>query len=113
MRQTAEGRIVASADFSGGDPGADPSATAKAFFAETKAMLRNAADLVLDYYTVGYRPMPADGFPIVGRGAPGLYLAVMHSGITLAAAIGRFVAEELMAGRRDPLLKPYGFERFE
>jgi glycine/D-amino acid oxidase-like deaminating enzyme len=112
MRQTAEGRIVSSADFSGGDPGADPNATAEAFFAETTAMLCNAADLALDYHTVGYRPMPADGFPIVGRARPGLYIAVMHSGITLAAAVGRFVAEELMAGRRAPLLEPYGFQRF-
>jgi len=114
MRQTAEGRIVSSADFAGGDPGPDPEATAAALFSETNAMLRGAADLQLDFHTVGYRPMPADGFPIVGRpaGKSGLYLAVTHSGITLAPAIGRFVADEIMIGRRDPLLQPYGPDRF-
>jgi glycine/D-amino acid oxidase-like deaminating enzyme len=114
MRQTAEGRIVSSADFAGGDPGPDPDATADALFAETREMLRGAADLQMDFHTIGHRPMPADGFPIVGRadGRAGLYLAVTHSGITLAPAVGRFVADELLTGRRDPLLAPYGPERF-
>jgi glycine/D-amino acid oxidase-like deaminating enzyme len=31
----------------------------------------------------------------------------MHSGITLAPAIGRFVADELLTGQRDNLLAPY------
>ena len=44
--------------------------------------------------------MPADGEPIVGPVAevPGLYLAVMHSAVTLAAAVGRLVARELVDG---------------
>jgi glycine/D-amino acid oxidase-like deaminating enzyme len=114
MRQTAEGRIVIGADFGGADPGADAGATAHALFAETKAMLRGADALALDFHTVGYRPTPADGFPIVGRadGLAGLYLAVMHSGITLAPAVGLFAVDELLKGRRDPLLAPYGPSRF-
>ncbi len=113
MRQTAEGRIVAGSDFGGADPGKDPGATARALFAETQAML-GAPDLALAFHTVGYRPTPADGFPIVGRpkSVSGLTLAVMHSGITLAPAIGRFVADEILAGRREPLLEPYGPDRF-
>ena len=44
----------------------------------------------LDFHTLGYRPTPADGFPIIGRadGVDGLYVAVMHSGITLAPTLG-------------------------
>jgi len=42
----------------------------------------------------------------------GLYVAVMHSGITLAPVVGLFAAEELLFGRRDPLLQPYGPDRF-
>ena len=114
MRQTAEGRIVAGSDFGGADPGADPEATAHALFAKTKATLRGADDLTLEFHTLGYRPTPADGFPIIGRpdGRSGLYLAVMHSGITLAPAVGRFVAEELLTGHRDPLFGPYALSRF-
>lgn len=114
MRQTAEGRIVSATDFGGTDPDADTDATAREVFAQTRAMLRGADDLALDFHTTGYRPMPADGFPVIGRadGLAGFYLAVMHSGITLASAVGRFAAEEILAGRRDPLLAPYGPSRF-
>ncbi len=114
MRQTAEGRILSGADFGGADPGADADAAAHALFAKTKAMLRGADELEMDFHTIGYRPTPADGFPIIGRaaGRSGLTLAVMHSGITLAPAVGKFVAEELLTGERDPLLTPYGASRF-
>jgi glycine/D-amino acid oxidase-like deaminating enzyme len=58
--------------------------------------------------------MPADALPVVGRSAAlaGLWFAVMHSGITLAPAVGRFVTEELLHARRDPLIAPYGPARF-
>jgi glycine/D-amino acid oxidase-like deaminating enzyme len=113
MRQTAEGRVIAAAEAAGGDPGPNASATAHALFARLKAMLSDAEGLAFDFHTIGYRAMPADEFPIVGRaGRPGLYLAVTHSGVTLAPAIGVFVADELLTGHRDPLLGPYGSERF-
>jgi len=114
MRQTAEGRIIAGSDFAGGDPGHDPEATARDLFAVTKAALRGAEGLELDFHTIGYRPNPIDGFPIIGRaeGMDGLYVAVMHSGITLAPAIGLFATREILNGERDPLLAPYGLSRF-
>ena len=112
MRQTAQGRIVSATDFGGNDPGPDPEGVARAVFARTKAMLRNADGLSLEFHTVGWRPLPADRFPAIGKGVDGLYVAVMHSGITLAPAVGLFVAEELLTGRRDPLLAPYGVARF-
>jgi glycine/D-amino acid oxidase-like deaminating enzyme len=114
MRQTAEGRLIAGSDFGGADPGADAEAVARDLFAAMKAMLRGAEKLELDFFTVGYRPTPADGFPIVGRveNAPGLYVAVMHSGITLAPSVGLFAAREMLADEREPLLAPYRPERF-
>lgn len=114
MRQTAEGRIIAGSDFAGGDPGENPDATARELFAVAKAALHGAEGLELDFHTIGYRPNPVDGFPIIGRaeGADGLYIAVMHSGITLAPAVGLFASREILDGERDPLLTPYGLERF-
>ncbi|NUS22098.1 MAG: FAD-binding oxidoreductase [Mesorhizobium sp.] len=114
MRQTAEGRIIAGSDFAGGDPGENPGATARELFAVTKAALRGADGLELDFHTVGYRPTPADGFPIISRaeGVGSLYIAVTHSGITLAPAVGLFAAREILEGERDSLLRPYGLERF-
>ncbi|TPK89862.1 FAD-binding oxidoreductase [Mesorhizobium sp. B2-4-12] len=114
MRQTAEGRIIAGSDFGGGDPGMDADATARELFAVMKAMLRDSAGLELDFHTIGYRPTPVDGFPVIGRaeGMRGLYVAVTHSGITLAPAVGLFAAREILDGERDPLLAPYGLGRF-
>ncbi|MEX2647978.1 MAG: FAD-binding oxidoreductase [Alphaproteobacteria bacterium] len=114
LRQTVEGRIVAGADFAGDDPGETPDEAARALFERAKAMLRGADGLALAFHTVGYRPTPADGFPVICRvpGHQGLYVAVMHSGITLAPAVGLFAAEELLIDRRDPLLAPYGPARF-
>ena len=76
--------------------------------------MRGADGLELDFHTVGYRPTPTDGFPIIGRaeGVDGLYVAVMHSGITLAPAVGLFAARGILDGERDPLLAPYGLSRF-
>lgn len=114
LRQTDEGRLVAGTDFAGTDPGTDPAKAAEELFLKLKSFIRSGPSLSLEHYTVGYRPMPEDGFPIIGNapGVAGLYIAVTHSGITLAPAIGRFVAEEVLSGRRDPLLTPYDPERF-
>ncbi|MER9652758.1 FAD-binding oxidoreductase [Mesorhizobium sp. M0152] len=114
MRQTAEGRIIAGSDFGGADPGMDPQVTVRELFAAMRAMLRGSEGLELDFHTVGYRPTPIDGFPIIGRadGMDSLYVAVMHSGITLAPAVGLFAAREILDGERDPLLAPYGLSRF-
>lgn len=109
LRQTADGRVVAGADFTGTDPGDDPEATARDLFERAKAMLKGADRLEFDRFTIGLRPTPFDGFPIVGRpqDLQGLYLSVMHSGMTLAPAVGVFAAQELLTGRRDPLVEPY------
>src|SRR5829696_6123273 len=63
---------------------------------------------------VGIRPMPTDGEPIVGPVAevPGLYLAVMHSAVTLAPAVGRLVARELVDGTVEPALAGCRLDRF-
>lgn len=114
VRQTAEGRLLAGADFAGGDPGEDAEAVSRALFETMRGMFKDGAALEYDHHAVGYRPMPRDGFPILGR-APriqGLHIAVLHSGITLAPAVGLFAAEEILEGRGDPLLGPYGPERF-
>jgi D-hydroxyproline dehydrogenase subunit beta len=60
------------------------------------------------------RPMPADGQSIVGRlpGTPGIYVAVTHSGVTLAAHLSRLIAEDLTAGSPPASLAPYRPARF-
>jgi glycine/D-amino acid oxidase-like deaminating enzyme len=113
VRQTAEGRLVATAGFAAMDPGADGSAEATALIDAMRGMFDSGASISPDYHVVGRRPMPGDGYPVVGSVGliPGLYVAVMHSGITLAPAIGRCIADELLTGKRDNLLAPYRPER--
>ncbi|MCI5040779.1 MAG: hypothetical protein MRY81_13975 [Donghicola eburneus] len=60
------------------------------------------------------RPVPADGLPCVGAVGPeGLYLAVMHSGATLAAGIGEALAAEILEGKAAELLDPFRPARFQ
>jgi glycine/D-amino acid oxidase-like deaminating enzyme len=113
VRQTAEGRLVAGTDFAGADPLDAPEAMARDLHAKVQAMIKGAEGVELDFHTVGYRPTPADGFPAIGRPRQreGLYVAVTHSGITLAPIVGLFAAQELLDGQRDPLLEPYAPDR--
>jgi glycine/D-amino acid oxidase-like deaminating enzyme len=65
-------------------------------------------------YKVCPRPMPADGQSIVGRlpGTPGVYVAVTHSGVTLAAHLSRLITEDLTTGTPPADLTPYRPARF-
>jgi glycine/D-amino acid oxidase-like deaminating enzyme len=59
------------------------------------------------------RPLPEDGLPIVGwhPSVPGMYLAVTHSGITLAPHLSELIAADLAGGEIDAL-GPYRPTRF-
>ncbi len=113
IRQTAEGRIVAGTDFAGADPEGNAEGLAQDLQAKVEAMVDGAEGLGLDFFTIGYRPTPADGLSAIGRpeGKSGLYLVVTHSGVTLAAALGLFAAQELLTGTRDPLLATFSPDR--
>jgi len=115
VRQTAEGRLVAGTDFGGADPLDQPEDVARQIHGRVQDLIRGAEDAVLDFHTIGYRPTPADGYPVIGRPRrrEGLYVAVTHSGVTLAPAIGLFAARELLEERRDPLLAPFHPDRPE
>ena len=47
-----------------------------------------------------WRPMPLDGYPVLGASPtrPDVYLAVTHSGVTLAPIFGKYVAQEIVDG---------------
>jgi glycine/D-amino acid oxidase-like deaminating enzyme len=108
------GRIVVGEDFGGGHAPNDADAEGERLLALVRQHVRGAEELRLDRVTVGLRPMPADGMPVVGfaPGAPGVYLAAMHSGVTLAPAVGRFAAMEVLGDARIDLLEPYRPARF-
>jgi glycine/D-amino acid oxidase-like deaminating enzyme len=62
---------------------------------------------------VGWRPLPVDGLPIVGHvpTRPHVYIASMHSGVTLAPIIGHLAAMEILDGVRVNLLDDFRVER--
>jgi glycine/D-amino acid oxidase-like deaminating enzyme len=103
LRQAADGRLVAAAS---AEAGVD-------LLAAIKALFRPDVTMALDFQVTGRRPIPNDRLPLVGRAVSldGLYVAVTHSGITLAPAVGSMVAEEIVTGRRHPLLEPFGLAR--
>jgi glycine/D-amino acid oxidase-like deaminating enzyme len=113
LRQTADGRLLAVGDIGDADID-DGSRPAAALFEQMRGLIRSGTDLAFENHTVGYRPIPKDGYPAIGRAGDltGLYVAVMHSGVTLAPVVGRFAADEILKGERDPLLAPYGLGRF-
>ena len=76
-------------------------------------------DATVTGYRVCVRPMPADGQSIVGwlPGAPGVYVAVTHSGVTLGAHLATLIAAELLSAGQpgdadEAELAPYRPGRF-
>ena len=115
MRQTiVEGRIRAGADYTGGDVGDDPQETAEKLFAQVQASLVDGDELEFDYYTIGTRPDPEDGLPILGPvpGLEGITVAAMHSGVTLAPIVGELMSKQILTGESDPALESFRFDRF-
>ncbi len=113
VRQTSAGRLVAGSDFSGSVMLDDVALAASDLYRKVQDMVAGTEKVGLDFHTLGYRPTPADGFPVIGRpkNMEGLYVAVMHSGVTLAPAIGLFTTGEILDGRRDALIEPYHPDR--
>jgi glycine/D-amino acid oxidase-like deaminating enzyme len=60
------------------------------------------------------RPVPDDGLPVVGQGpVEGLWIAVMHSGATLAPVVAECLADEIMGGPESPRLTEFRPARFQ
>lgn len=113
LRQTLDGRIRSGSEYSGGDPGDDPQKTADEIFARVQQTLKGGEELKYDYFTVGIRPTPEDGLPILGpTGLDGLSIAVMHSGVTNAAIVGDLLSKQILTGETDPALADFELARF-
>lgn len=66
------------------------------------------------HQAMAMRPVPGDGLPVVGQGpAEGLWLAVMHSGATLAPVVAQLLAAEITGGPESPLLAEFRPARFQ
>jgi glycine/D-amino acid oxidase-like deaminating enzyme len=77
------------------------------------AVMPALAGVNVEAVRLGIRPVPKDGFPVVGfdPAIGNLYHLVTHSGITLAARLALLATEELTGGDTAPL-DPYRPARF-
>ena len=115
IKQKLDGSIVMSGGFSGRPVSDDPAGQAEEIFRRAQRLIPEAEGIGLARHTIGWRPLPEDGFPVLGfsEGTPDVYVAVMHSGVTLAPLVGRLVASEILDGVRVEMLEPYRTSRFE
>ena len=62
---------------------------------------------------IGWRPLPIDGHPVIGPSPQrqDVYIAIMHSGVTLAPLVGRLATQELLRDEAVASLAPYRADR--
>ena len=76
--------------------------------------IKNLDNLEVERTSIGWRPLPRDGKPVIGRldKLPGVYVAVMHSGVSLAAIIGKLATQEILDGSTNIILQDFRPSRF-
>ncbi|MEQ8818445.1 MAG: FAD-binding oxidoreductase [Thalassobaculum sp.] len=114
VRQPAAGTLLAAEDYINDTAEDGPKAVAGRALTSIRAGLLGGGGLTLAETVVGVRAIPADGDPIIGRtpGIDGIYLAVMHAGVTLAPTVGRLAAAEILGGGGEPALDHCRPDRF-
>jgi D-hydroxyproline dehydrogenase subunit beta len=60
------------------------------------------ADASIERAQVALRALPADGLPVLGWVANGLYTVLAHAGVTLAPVLAEIAVAEIVDGRADP-----------
>lgn len=114
IKQGPDARIITGTSFTGTE-GTDASRShGEQLLREAAHFLPALKDVPVERMTLGWRVMPKDEFPVVGFAdrCPNLYIAAMHSGVTLAPIIGQLAALEILDGARVDLLAPYRLSRF-
>ena len=114
LRQLTDGSLRIGQGTQEGINRDDSQQHADALLARAKTYLPAIADAKAVPTPVGYRPMPLDGFPVLGFTAsvPNLYITLMHSGVTLAPLVGEMAMLEIVDGVRVDWFAPYRPERF-
>ena len=115
FKQNADGSLTAGEIFSGDlKEGVALLELAYDVLSRISKKLKSSENLIPSNIKIGTRPIPVDGFPVVGdiQGYKGVFIAVMHSGVTLAPLVGELLASEMLQLTKSPLLKPFRPTRF-
>ena len=115
VRQDDQGRLVIGGKFDEDlSKERNTKQAAENLVQEVSAKLNYNEKITLDYFTLGLRPLPIDGRPKIGRlmnnfgkEIKGVYLAVMHSGVTNAPLAGKLGMQEIISGVRHPLISNF------
>jgi glycine/D-amino acid oxidase-like deaminating enzyme len=116
FKQNVDGTLTAGEIFSGNlDKGVVALDLASDVLLRIAKKLHLTANLNPKNIQIGTRPVPIDGFPVVGNimGETGVFVAVMHSGVTLAPLIGQLLASEMFQISESALLKSFRPSRFK
>lgn len=75
--------------------------------------LPEVSEAAIEDVVIGWRPLPLDGLPVMGfsLAQPGAYIAISHSGVSLAPILGRLAAQEILEGLQAEALAPYRPDR--
>jgi glycine/D-amino acid oxidase-like deaminating enzyme len=114
LRQRADGSVLVG-ERTQETPATDPGLHhARALLAQAARFFPVLAGVPVERWWLAWRAMPADRLPILGPvpWLDALYLAVSHSGVTLAPVLGRLVANEVADQTTDGLLAPFRPGRF-
>ncbi len=90
----------------------DPQASVDAALAALNALFHGPPTLRAAKWAAAYRPVPGDGLPAIGPVAPGLWLAVLHSGVTLGPLVADVLTAEVLGAPAAPDLSPFRPARF-
>jgi glycine/D-amino acid oxidase-like deaminating enzyme len=117
VRQDTDGALVAPA--SAGHQ-ADHAEVLGAFPVVVNATLQRlralfpGQEIHFAHQAMALRPVPGDGLPVVGQGpVEGLWMAVMHSGATLAPVVAELLADEITGSPDSPPLADFRPARFQ
>ncbi|WP_431300123.1 NAD(P)/FAD-dependent oxidoreductase [Tabrizicola sp. BL-A-41-H6] len=116
LRQDPQGHLLAPASASHQSDTSETLPNPAQAAAETLARLQvlfPQTPLHIESLTQAHRPVPGDGLPLAGPipGHPNLWLALMHSGVTLAPLVAELLAAEIAGQGADPLLAPFRPDR--
>jgi glycine/D-amino acid oxidase-like deaminating enzyme len=114
MRQLTDGRVMIHGGTHDGSIADDSLEDAEMLLEETGKYLPAVENLNVEEIRRALRPMPPDGYPVIGRipSAPNVYITYTHSGVTLAPMIGEMAALEITSNADVELLAPYRPARF-
>lgn len=114
LRQLTDGSLRIGQGTQEGINRDDSQQHADALLDRARAYLPTIPDAKAIPTPVGYRPMPLDGFPVLGftESVPNLYIALMHSGVTLAPLVGEMATIEIADDVRVDWFASYRPERF-